>query len=290
MTKKKITKHVVGNVFSQLQKYLEKFSECERPKIKGIVFSNNGAMKRTPILDVSLNNTKDIMAYWVDEREGILEISAVEPGYEIKAPKNMNRFFSCLSSAILANDLLFLDVSHINVSQTTTFDRCFLGFGANKDSRLIGIETWDMSSAKNLEEMFCICFENSEAIALDLSSWKFNDNIYKRFWGMFEFFGKNAKEINLNLSSWNVGTSMSMACMFRYFALQATTVVLEGVEEWKVPNINCEYEQMFFNFAPLSGACLNLENWNQNEQIMGNHDNFAKHTFFRIKQPHWALT
>lgn len=75
-----------------LQKYLEKFSECERPKIKGIVFSNNGAMKRTPILDVSLNNTKDIMAYWGDEREGILEISAVEPGYEIKAPKNMNRF------------------------------------------------------------------------------------------------------------------------------------------------------------------------------------------------------
>lgn len=40
---------------------------------------------------------------------------------------------------------------------------------------------------------------------------------------------------------------------------------------------------MFFNFAPKSNCCLNLEAWSQKRPLkIVDHDHFAEHTFFEL--------
>lgn len=94
MEKKKVTKNILGNVFHKLQIYLSKMPKDGRPRIDGVIFSNKGAVGRKPILDASLNETKDIMVYWYDNEKHIFEVTAVEPGYEIKTPEDMNSYFA----------------------------------------------------------------------------------------------------------------------------------------------------------------------------------------------------
>lgn len=127
MKKKKVTKNILGNVFRKLQTYLSKMPQGERPRIDGIIFSNKGAMGREPILDASLNETKDIMVYWHDNEKHIFEVTAVEPGYEIKTPEDMTAYFAYFNSGLMR--LKYLDVTHLDVSQTQNFNYCFWGFG-----------------------------------------------------------------------------------------------------------------------------------------------------------------
>ena len=92
--KKRTTKHVIGNILILIKKWqLASSNGVSHPFVEGIVFSNEGAKGRTPLFDASNSKTGDIFAYWKDEKSGILEISAPEPGYEIKAPKSMDCYF-----------------------------------------------------------------------------------------------------------------------------------------------------------------------------------------------------
>lgn len=288
MEKKKVTKNILGNVFHKLQIYLSKMPKDGRPRIDGVIFSNKGAMGREPILDASLNETKDIMVYWHDSEKHIFEVTAVDPGYEIKTPKDMNSYFAYFNSRLMK--LKYLDVTHLDVSQTQNFKCCFWGFGQGGESQLVGVETWDVSNGQKFSNMFYACFYKNERINLDLTSWNFLKDKCKDFSSMFEAFGYKAKEVRLNLSGWNVEMSESMSSMFREFAPEATSVVLEGVENWQVPTLNCDYDYMFFSFSPMSGCCLNLEAWSQNFPLeIVEHHQFAENTFFRIKQPRWVL-
>ena len=80
--KKKVTKHVIGHILILIKKWqLASSNGVSRPFVEGIVFSNEGAKGRTPLFDASNSKTGDIFAYWKDEKSGILEISAPEPGY-----------------------------------------------------------------------------------------------------------------------------------------------------------------------------------------------------------------
>lgn len=108
--------------------------------VKGIVFSDKGADGRTPICDVSARFSEDIFAYWEDKTNGIICISHYEPGYDILAPKNMDRFFSGI------DDVTYLDVSHLNVSKSENLKTCFIGFSMNyKGERktIKGLECWE---------------------------------------------------------------------------------------------------------------------------------------------------
>lgn len=108
------------------------------------------------------------MVYWYGNGKHIFEVTAVDPGYEIKTPENMNSYFAYFNSRLMK--LKFLDVTHLDVSQTQNFNCCFWGFGQGGESQLVGVETWDVSNGQNFYRMFYACFYKNEHINLDLTS------------------------------------------------------------------------------------------------------------------------
>ena len=136
MTKKKTTRHVIGDVYAKIREWqLDTYPNGAYPFVRGIIFSNEGAKGRELLFDATEFRKKEIFAYWENRIEGILCISAPEPGYEILAPKVMYRFFSGLECSMMGSNLQFLDVTHLDVSKTTVFSGCFQEFG--KDGRML---------------------------------------------------------------------------------------------------------------------------------------------------------
>lgn len=141
LKKNKTTKHTIlcpQFIISEVKSsyYANNMNVC----IKGIVFSDRGADGRTPICDVSARFSKDIFAYWEDKANGIICVSHCEPGYDILAPKNMDEFFSGI------DDVMFLDVSHLNVSKSENLKTCFIGFSTKykgERKRIKGLECWE---------------------------------------------------------------------------------------------------------------------------------------------------
>lgn len=139
--KNKTTKHTIlcpQFIISEVKSayYAHNMNVC----IKGIVFSDRGADGRTPICDVSARFSEDIFAYWEDKTNGIICISHCEQGYDILAPKNMDEFFSGI------DDVMFLDVSHLNVSKSENLKTCFIGFSTKykgERKRIKGLECWE---------------------------------------------------------------------------------------------------------------------------------------------------
>ena len=147
---KKTTKDAIRStyeIFSSVKWEYKRLNE-KKCKIRGLFFSNEGAKGRTPLFDVSKSQTGGIMAYWENESKGWVCISAPEPGYEIKAPIDMSGMFAGF------DDLIYLDVTHLDVSQTWYFTSCFEGFGRQKGSEIIGLNTWDISSGMDFKKMF----------------------------------------------------------------------------------------------------------------------------------------
>lgn len=176
---KKTTKAAIRStyeIFSSVNWEYERLNKKEC-KIRGLVFSNEGAKGRKPLFDCSNSLTKDIFVYWKNEKEGVLEISASEPGYEIKAPKRMEGVFA---GARLPSSLELLDVSHLDVSLSNNFRDCFRNFGHGNERQIVGLDKWNMENANDL-------------------AW------------MFENFCPENKEINLNVSGWNLQYCHSLA-------------------------------------------------------------------------------
>lgn len=286
MEKKKVTKHVVGDVYCLLNNYLKKHKE-ENFKITGLEFSNLGAQGREPLFDASRCQKGTIMAYWKDECKNCIVISAPEPGYDIKAPK-------CLSNYFCDWKLNRLDVSHLDVSRTTDFYKCFSNFGSVstedgcKSSEIIGLETWDVSNGENFAFMFKHCLSSNKTINLNLSSWQFNQKITISFWGMFKEFGAQANEIILDVNGWNVTKVNDFNRIFDEFASHAKTVKLKGVENWRLGTGTITMKYAFNNFAKESGYCLDLSELSKECTTKPDMEGFAKGAFFRIKEPKWA--
>lgn len=152
--KKKITKSVIAPVIPRVKSLQMKLARetGQFPVIKGVVFSNKGAQGRAPLGDFSENQTGDILAYWEDESKGLICISAPEEGYEIQAPENLDAMFG--GSTMAGCGLSYLDVSHLDVSRTYSFRRCFSFFGWEKDSYIKGLENWDIGNGIYFHEMF----------------------------------------------------------------------------------------------------------------------------------------
>ena len=265
MIKKKVTKHVLGQVMELIRIWQENiYDGSTYPLVDGIVFSNTGGKGREPLFDASKNKTGDIFVYWKDEAKGIIEISAPDPGYEIKAPEDMGEFFMMdeefPDAREIAETIDFLDVSHLDVSQTTEFCSCFLGFGSTEHSEIVGLENWDVSRAKSLCHIFCRAFSKNDCVKLDLTSWDVS--------GVEEFIG-----------------------MFNEFALNASEVILKGVENWKPVNMIYSKE-MFMDFAPKSDCQLDLQSWRPytTKCLFYDHYNFATGSHSLIKEPNWIYS
>lgn len=289
--KKKTTKHVVDNVLDLVKIWQKKsYNGITYPLVDGIIFSNTGSKGRTPLFDASLNRTEDIFAYWRDEEKGILEISAPEPGYEIKAPKSMANYFRRTIfhfNGAKNKYIPYLDVTHLDVSKSTDFSGCFKNFGCTKGSKIKGLESWDVGQGKNFSWMFEKAFSDNEEINLDLSSWQFSQVNSISMNGMFREFAVDTENVTLNLNKWNVATVGNFSQMFCRFALEAKTVNIIGIEGWTVTQ-GAFLVGMFGGFAPISNCRLDLSNWSKEQKLSAYHEYFSLETFFKIKEPEWA--
>lgn len=261
------------------------------PKTKGIIFSNEGSRGRKPLFDVSEDSSGSIMAYWKDELQKCIIITAPEPGYEVLAPEDMTHFFCYLNEGLDGKSLLtFLDVTHLDVSKTRYFTECFREFGASKPSKIIGIETWDVSSGERFWGMFRWAFAKTDDVHLDLSNWRFPKTYDFSMQSMFESFGFSSKNIELNLNGWNVDSCSSFRAMFQRFGYEASKVNLLGFDTWtfqkKYKEISMRH--MFSHFSPESDCHIDLSGWNNSNVIRAAHKGFATGTFFKIKQPKWG--
>lgn len=291
--KKRTTKHVIGHILILIKKWqLASSNGVSRPFVEGVVFSNEGAKGRTPLFDASNSKTGDIFAYWKDEKSGILEISAPEPGYEIKAPKSMDCYFYKTIFCNYGTEekfITYLDVTHLDVSKSTDFSDCFKEFGGNQEAEIYGLSAWDVSHGINFSRMFDDAFSENKTVDLDLTSWKFCQDHEIKMNGMFRGFARKAEEVNLNLGGWNVGKVTGFYEAFKDFACIAEKVNITGVDEWTVGQGNyVSFSSMFENFAPKCNCQLDLSKWSKSGALSGRNYYFALGTFFKIKEPVWA--
>ena len=288
--KKKVTKHIVGDVYCLVDEFLSKHRK-ENFKITGIEFSNLGAQRRKPLFDATHSKKGTIMAYWKDESQNCIVITAPEPGFEIKAPKSLRHFFNGERNNHFHPT--HLDVSHLDVSNTTNFYKCFRSFGStsvkgeSKPSEIIGLETWDVSNGKIFDFMFDRAFPQNKSISLNLSSWRFSQEAKITFWDMFQRFGGQANKVTLDVSGWNTENVCEFGQIFKQFASCAKTVELKGIEGWRLGIGNICLSQTFERCASASEYYLDLSNWTEKCNLKPDMDRFATGTFFKIKEPVW---
>lgn len=291
--KKKVTKNEVCSILDRITQWQSEvyYKTAEVPEVHGIVFSNEGSKGRPALFDASENETKDIFAYLLDEDKGIIEISAPEPGYEIKAPESLENYFArpglYNQKRKLIQGLTYLDVSHLDVSQSTNFFACFekYGYFESSPAELKGLETWDVSQGEDFSYMFRHAFPQNENIFLNLSSWRFTQKTRIRFQNMFQDFGKQADKVFLNVSGWNTTNVYSFDLMFDSFAPHAKTVELKGVEDWRLGTGVILLGYVFYNFAVESSCHLDLSKWSANCSEKPIMKGFAEGTFSRIQEP-----
>lgn len=195
----KVTKEPVGPIFHLIREWRKTTPFYLGTEIHGIIFSNEGAKGREPLFDATEFRKKEIFAYWENRVEGILCISAPEPGYEILAPKVMYRFFSGLECSMMGSNLQFLDVTHLDVSKTTVFSGCFQEFGKDGKVALIGIDSWNVGSGMDFSNFFYKAFPHNAEINLNLSTWHFWKDGRVLLNGFFDTFAKSAQTVNLNV-------------------------------------------------------------------------------------------
>ena len=291
MEKKKVTKHTIKDLYGNISDYLIRHKE-ENKKITGIVFSNEGSKGREPLFDVSFGQTNDIFAYWEDEKNGIICVSAEKPGYEVRAPKNMRQFFQAWYRSNFL--VTYLDVTHLDVSKTTNFSNCFTDFGWNMKkpgtmvpARIVGLETWNISNGFCFDSMFFGAFPGNKSVDLNLSGWKIDSEYRQSFRGMFYNFAPNANEVVLNVSGWDMHGAKNLSTMFKLFAPQAKHVKIYGIEDWRLGIGNICLSQTFERCASVSEYYLDLSNWAEKCNLKPDMDRFAAGTFFKIKEPAW---
>ncbi len=83
----------------------------------------------------------------------------------------MKYFFSGVTAV---NQIFYLDVAHLDVSNNTDFTMCFAHFGDSKNSQIKGLENWNVQSGRDFSNMFYDAFSKNTKIELDLSNWNFN--------------------------------------------------------------------------------------------------------------------
>ena len=285
---KKTTKHTVGNVYRFLNEYLLEH-KGENLTVSGIEFSNLGARGREPLFDVSYDQKGTIMAYWKDNSKNCIVISAPEPGLEVKAQQNMEYFFYNLeySSFLISR----LDVTHLDVSNVTNFARCFSEFGSTDGksgkSKIIGLETWDVSKGENFNHMFYGAFPGNDTVKLNLSAWRFGSQAKIWFWSMFGCFAKKAKTVILDTAGWNTTNVNIFESMFFKFAPSAEIVEIKGIEDWRLGNGRICLRYTFKDFAETSSSRLDLSEWTRECTEVPDMEEFAAGTFFKIKEPAW---
>lgn len=123
-------------------------------------------------------------------------------------------------------DLLELDVTGWDTSKVTNMSNTFNYFGclANGIVSIKGLETWDTSSVTNMGSMFYTLGRDAKKVNIDISSWDVSNVNSFRY--MFAYSFTNAEEASIgNLSNWNIKSNASLAGMFSYTSMNSTAVL-----------------------------------------------------------------
>ena len=179
-----------------------------------------------------------------------------------------------------------MDVTHLDVSQSTDFSDCFKNFGQYGGVTVRGLNNWDVKQGINFARMFAESFWGNQVVELDLSTWNFSRMESINMNSMFRNFASNAESVMLNLKGWYLTSVTDFSQMFDNFAQEAETVNISGIEDWSVGQSG-SFSYMFFHFASKSKCQLDLSNWSKEHKLSDWHNDFAKGTFFRIKEPEW---
>lgn len=254
-------------------------SQRDSVRIKFLAFSDQGIPKFKRLYNVGQKESDNIFAYWKNKKGGILCISYYLPGYDIQAPEDMSHMFRNIPG------LSHLSVRNLDVSKTVDFTGCFANFGENKDSAIYGLERWNMQNGKFFDLMFYKAFPNNDKIALSMLFYATNFLKEASLRECFSNFAPAAKKVELYVDGWDIESGCDLTGCFQKFALQATEVLVCGLDLWKIHGTN-DFSYMFNNFAPVSNYHLNLRDWMVSKESI--HTGFAASTFFKIKEPKWA--
>lgn len=191
-------------------------------------------------------------------------ITGPEQGAYIKAPQNMSFAFSGFGTSRL-KELRQIDVSGLDVSQTTSFSNCFCDVGNYRKMgvHILGLEKWNTSKAQNMQ-------------------------------GMFRNFCTQAKVVNLDLSSFDVSSVREFGNMFENCAHKADTFNIRGIENWKldikdVPatRIDMIFREMFCECGLKANYCLDLTGWDISSPVYKKPSGFDWKVSLKIKGPNW---
>ena len=216
------------------EEYYGKFFGIEIPKskIKSIEFTNikpNGVG-----IDVSLNNTNDVLLYYtvtkekidvsLNDNSNIMFLSDVETRdvtdemYDIKIYSEKEIMFPEDSSEMFA-DLNYLDelvLENINTSRVIDMSGMFGGTGSSSEVFTLDLgDKFDTSNVTSMAYMFRKTGKSSTVFTLDLGN-KFDTSNVTNMEKMFSYTGKSSEVFMLDLGDkFDTSNVTNMSSMFR---------------------------------------------------------------------------
>lgn len=273
----KTTKNVINK--KQFDKILS-LTDTNHAPVTCIRFSTNGLEyekafhlpeMENDIYNVTVKQNGDVFAvvtYFSDGTSQVV-ITGKTVKTKVKAPTNMNWFFSFMGSKRLKK-LKTLDVSGLDVSQAKSFRSCFYCVGYSEKEnpnyegvKIFGLEEWNTSSATTMKGMFCCCNNYIKELSLDLSSFNLENVTCLNY--MFEQCGANSEKIEL------VGM---------------------GQKEISPDIFGTGLIGMFLKFGITANFCLDLSGWKNSRHTKDNPlyvSYFAPETFLKIQKPEWLV-
>ncbi len=239
---------------------LKSFGESKRPTKLITLDTGVEDSSDSKYTDISEEGDGSILA-WVDRKT--MYISAKTADTYIQAPK--------ISAYMLGTngvytewycDLELIDLSYLDVSNTTSMTRMFSDTGYNSNSfKIIGLEDWDVSNVTTTACMFCATGSNAKDWDIgDLSSWDTKNLSATE--AMFSGAGYQAKKWEIgNISNWNTSKVENLSSIFSYAGYSADSFNLD-LSNWdtsEVKVMNNAFTNAGYNASRFE---LDLTNWN----------------------------
>ena len=159
-------------------------------------------------------------------------------------------------------ELIGLD--HWNVSKVKNMENLFYGVGRfSGEIKIENLSNWNTSSVENMKGLFLLVAQgwNSFTVSDNETTTKFDISDIEN-WDvsnvkdmsyMFEDFGSGIKNLELDFSKWNVSNVENFEGMFEDVGFNSSTVKIKGLENWNVSS-GIDFDNMFVAMGYFSDA------------------------------------
>ncbi len=101
------------------------------------------------------------------------------------------------------NELELLGLDTWDVSNAKNMNAMFYYLGLDaKKVKFSDINNWDVSNVEDMAQLFNDAFKECEELELNLSNWDVSN--VKNIGGAFGYVGSNSRNVNINVSNWNL--------------------------------------------------------------------------------------